>query len=159
MWNLIPWKKPNGNGGALAVEPFEREFNRIRDEFDSLLSRMWSGMPAFGDGLENRFGWGPEVEETDSHYVARLPAPGFEIGDFDVHVAGNHLVVKAERKESQEAKNGGAAYRYGRVQQMIPLPEGTDADQIDANYRNGVLELKLPKGKESHARRITIKAG
>ena len=51
MWNLIPWKKNGGDGGALAAEPFEREFSRIRNDFDSLMQRMWSGFPGFGDEL------------------------------------------------------------------------------------------------------------
>ena len=158
MWSLIPWKK-QGNGGTLTAEPFEREFNRIRDEFDTLMSRMWRGFPASEDLFSNRYGWGLDVDETDTHYVARVPAPGFEVDDFDVHIAGHQLVVKAERKESQEGKNGGSSYRYGRVQQMIPLPEGAETDKIDASYHSGVLELKIPKGKESTARRITVKAG
>jgi HSP20 family protein len=157
MWNLIPWKK-QGNGGALTAEPFEREFQRIRDDFDNLVSRMWRGFPLSED-FGSRYGWGLDVEETETHYVARIPAPGFEVGDFDIHVAGNQLVVKAERKESHEGKNGGSSYRYGRVQQMIPLPDGAETDNIDANYHSGVLELKIPKGKESKAKRITVKAG
>src|SRR5258706_6839133 len=114
MWNLIPWKSSSGNGGTLTAEPFERDFNRIRREVDSMLSRMWSGLPAFGDDfIENRVGWGVDVDETDTHFVVRIPAPGFEVEDFDVHISGNRLVVKAERKQSQEDKNGGSSFRYG----------------------------------------------
>jgi HSP20 family protein len=156
MFSLIPWKKQNGNGGTLTADPFEREFSRIRQDFDSLLQRMWSGFPAFGDdSIESR--WGLDVEETDTHYIARCPAPGFEVDDFDVHVSGKHLVVKAERKESQEGRNG-SSFRYGKFQRMIPLPDGAETDQIDASYHSGILELKIPKGKESQAKRITVKA-
>src|SRR3982750_3914206 len=74
MWNLIPWKKNGGEGGALAAEPFEREFSRIRNEFDSLMQRMGSGFPGFNDEFfESR--WGLDVEETDTHYVASMSAP------------------------------------------------------------------------------------
>jgi hypothetical protein len=76
MWNLVPWKKTTG-GGGLAVEPFEREFSRIRDEFDSLLARMWTGAPAFGDEFENRFGWDLDLDKSDTHFIVRFPAPGF----------------------------------------------------------------------------------
>jgi HSP20 family protein len=156
LWNLIPWKKSNGNGGLMTADPFEREFSRIRNEFDSLLQRMWSDMPAFDDFFESR--WGLDVDETDTHFIARVPAPGFELDDFDVSVSGNHLVMKAERKESQEGKNG-SSYRYGKFQRTIPLPDGAVVDQIDAQYRNGILELKIPKGQQSQAKRITVKAG
>ena len=118
MWNLIPWKQESGNGGLTTAEPFEREFSRIRDEFDSLMRRMWGGVPGTGeDFFESR--WGMDVEETDTHYIAHVPAPGFELKDFDVFVSGNHLVVKAEHKESEEGKNG-RRQRYGKFQTTVP---------------------------------------
>jgi HSP20 family protein len=158
MFYLIPWKKQNGNCGMTTAEPFEHEFNQLRSEFDSLLKRMWGGgMPGFGeDFFESR--WGLDVDETDSHYVAHVPAPGFELSDFDVHVSGNHLVVKAEHKETENGKNR-HSQRYGKFQTTIPLPEGSLTDQIDAQYKNGVLELKIPKGQQTQAKRITVKAG
>jgi HSP20 family protein len=157
MWNLIPWKKNGGASGALTAEPFEREFSRIRNEFDSLMQRMWSGLPGLNDEFfESR--WGLGVDETDTHYVASMPAPGFELGDFDVHVAGNHLVVKAERKQEEKGKNG-SSFRYGKFQRTIPLPDGAKHDDIEASYKSGILELKIPKGEQSQAKRITVKAG
>jgi len=157
MWNLIPWKKNGGDGGALAAEPFEREFSRIRNDFDSLMQRMWSGFPDLNDEFfERRLGL--DVEETDTAYVASMPAPGFELGDFDVHVSGNHLVVKAERKQEENGKNG-SSYRYGRFQRTIPLPDGAKHDEIDACYKSGILKLTIPKGEQSQAKRITVKAG
>jgi len=156
MWNLIPWKN-GGEGGGLAAEPFEREFSRIRNDFDSLMQRMWSGSPGLGDEFfESR--WGLDVEETETHYVASMAAPGFELRDFDVHVSGNHLMVKAERKQEEKGRNG-SSYRYGRFQRTIPLPDGAKHDDIEACYKSGVLELKIPKGERSQAKRITVKAG
>ena len=158
MWSLTPWKKSDG-GGMFAAEPFEREFSRIRSEFDSLFNRMWSGFP-FGGESERGLGWGLDVEETETHFVARVPAPGFEIEDFNVHVSGNHLIVEAEHKEeAKSGKNGGSSFRYGSVHQMILLPEGAKTEHIDASYHKGILELKIPKGKEAKSKRITVKAG
>jgi HSP20 family protein len=157
MWNLIPWKKDNGNGGLVTADPFEREFSRVRNDFEGLLQRMWSGLPMLSeDFFESR--WGLDVDETDTHYIARIPAPGFELADFDVYVSGNHLVIKAEHKESQEGKNG-SSYRYGKFQRTVPLPEGAVHEQIDAQYRSGILELKIPKGQQTQAKRIPVKAG
>jgi HSP20 family protein len=157
MWNLIPWKTNDASGGLMTADPFDREFSRIRNEFDSLLERMWSGFPALSEGFfESR--WGLDVDETDSHYIARVPAPGFELSDFDVYVSGNNLVVRAEHRDSQEG-NGRSSYRFGKLQRMIPLPDGGLSDQIDAQYRSGILELKIPKGQQSEAKRITVKAG
>jgi HSP20 family protein len=157
MWNLIPWKKNGGDGGAMAVEPFDREFARIRSEFDSLAQRMWSGLAGFSDEFfESR--WGLDVQETDTHYVAAMAAPGFELSDFDVYTSGNHLVVKAERQQEEKGKNG-SSFRYGKFQRTIPLPDGATHDEIEACYKSGILELKIPKGEQSQAKRITVKAG
>jgi HSP20 family protein len=161
MWNLIPWKKNQpSNSGTLTTEPFEREFSRIRDDFDRLLHSMWSGAPMFDRSLDRLFDqrWGLDVEETDTHYVARMEAPGFEVDDFDVQALGNQLVVKAEHKESANGKNG-SSYRCGRLHRTIPLPDGAEVEQVDARYHSGVLELHIPKGKESqHTKRINVKA-
>jgi HSP20 family protein len=163
MWNLIPWRKerPEQGGNLMVGDPFEREFARVREEFDNLLSRMWSGGPLMGD---RRFGdrsqqpWGFDVEETDSHYLAHFDAPGFEVGDFDVKISGNQLTVSAERKESKEGKNG-SSIRYGRFERSLYLPEGADIEQIEARYHNGVLELKIPKGQDAqNVKRIEVKS-
>lgn len=158
MWNLIPWKKNQaGNGGGtMTAEPFEREFSRIRDDFDHLLQRVWSGSPLLNDRLFDHLGL--DLDETETHFVARIDAPGFEVEDFNVHVSGNNLVVKAERKESQNGKKG-SSYRYGSFYRTLSLPQGSETEQIDARYHNGVLELMIPKGKEAqNVKRIAVKA-
>jgi len=139
----------------LTAEPFEREFARIRGDFDHLLQRMWSGW-GIDDRWMDRFGM--DVEETDTHYVVHMDAPGFEVEDFDISAIGTHVRMRAERKESHEGKNGSST-RYGRFERTFALPEGVDADQIEASYHSGVLDLKLPKGRHAENRkRITVKA-
>lgn len=157
MWNLIPWKKNQSSnaGGGLTAEPFEREFARIRDDFDHLLQRMWSGWDVNDCWMQNH---GMDVEETETHYVIHMDAPGFEVDQFDVSVAGTHVLVKAERNETRKGKNGSST-RYGRFERSFALPEGVEPDQIEASYRSGVLELKFPKGKSSkNVKRIAVQA-
>jgi HSP20 family protein len=155
MWSLIPWKKESAANGSLATEPWDRELSRIRNDFDSLLTRMWTNFPGFGDEWVGN--WGAEMNETSSHYEVRVTAPGFETEDFDVAVQGNRLIVKAERKESQNGHNG-SSLRYGHIQRAIVLPEGAKLDQVEARYHSGILEVKIPKGEESKAQRIEVKS-
>ena len=156
MLSLIPWKKEHNGGGTLTAQPWEREFSRIRSDFDSLLNRMWGNWPAFGDDwMSGKLA--TDFDETATHYEVRVTAPGFETEDFDVSISGNNLVVKAERKESENGKNG-SSYRYGQMQRVIPLPDGAQLDQIEARYHSGILELKVPKGKETSAKRIEVKS-
>jgi HSP20 family protein len=155
MWNLIPWKKTDSHGDGLMVEPFERELSRIRNDFDYLLDRIWNGH------LRDESwpgGWGLDLDETETHYVARMDAPGFEAQDFDISIQGNRLLVKAQREESKNGKKR-TSYRYGSFERVFPVPEGTEVEQVEAIYRNGVLELKFPKGKEAeNVKRIAVKA-
>jgi HSP20 family molecular chaperone IbpA len=159
MWNLVPWNK---EGGAPSIPPFEREFSRLRTDFDSLLERMWSQWPALGESwLDRRLCGGFDVEETATHYVLHVTAPGFEPGDFDVSLTGNQLTVKAEKKESHSGNgngNGHSSYRFGCFQRTIPLPEGALSDLIEAEYKAGILVLKLPKGPEKQPKRIAVRS-
>jgi HSP20 family protein len=156
MWNMIPSKKDSGER-SLTADPIEREFARLRSDFDSLVSRMWNDFPGFGKEAFAGNRWGMDVEETDSHYIAHVAAPGFDVNDFDVNVSGDQLVVKAEHKETNGG-NGGSSFRYGKVQHMLPLPKGVAAEQVEASYHNGILDLKIPKGEQSQAKRIEVKA-
>lgn len=160
MWSLSPWKKREaGNGGTLTASPIEREFLRIREEFDHLLEQLFHGGPAatFGGGHH----WGVQLDETDTHYVACIEAPGFETEDFDIQASDDQLIIKAEHKETQQKGDGkeGSSYRYGSFRQTLSLPPGAKIDQIEAKYHSGVLELRIPKGEESqNVKRIPVKS-
>jgi HSP20 family protein len=157
MWGLIPWKTNQQNGGLMTANPIDREFSRLRDDFDHLLTRMWGGSPS----IERFFGdqWGLDIDQTDSHYVARIEAPGFDLDDFDVKASGRQLMVKAEHKAEKQGKNG-SSYRYGRLERMLALPDDADVEQIEAEYHAGILELKVPKGKDAqNVKKIGVKAG
>ena len=162
MWNLIPWNKSRSerSGDLMLADPIEREFNRMREDFQSLFQRLWNDSPFFSDPCSgDRWPqWRAEADETDTHYVVRMDAPGFEVGDFDVKLSGNRLTVFAERKESKGG-NGSSFQRYGEFSRSWQLPEGAQADQIAAQYRNGVLELQIPKGQEAqNVKRIEVKS-
>ena len=155
MWSLMPWKQNNtSQNRSLTAEPFEREFLRIRDDFDRLLQSMWGGN---GAELSQLF-MGSGLEETETHYVFEMEAPGFEAGDFDVQTSGDRVIVKAERKASEDAKHG-RRYSYGSLQRSFTLPQGARKDEIEAQYRNGILELRIPKNPEAqHVKKIAVKA-
>lgn len=163
MFNLIPWKRKHEElerTGSLVADPIERSLARMREDFDSLLSRFWSNWPMMEDQwAQSGFGWSFDIEEKDDAYVVRAEAPGFDANDFDVDVRGNYLSIRAEHKEEQEAGSNGRHYRYGRFQRTTALPPGVNTEKISARYRNGVLELELPKSAEARGKRITVQAG
>ena len=79
MFNLIPWKRKQqqtNRGGSLMTQPFDRSVAQLRDDFDSLLSRFWGGLPASDDRwLQSGLGWSLDTDEKDDAYVVRAIDP------------------------------------------------------------------------------------
>ncbi len=147
MFGLVPWKK-NGNGSGALANRAEHPLSLFRNEFDTLFDRFFSGWP---DG--NWTGWGLDADETDTAVTVRMDAPGFEPGDFDVQVSGDTLRITAERK----AEKGDKGTYERRFQRSITLPAAVTADKVEAKYRNGVLELTLPKAEQARWKKIAVK--
>lgn len=162
MFNLIPWKKKNNNQQGRELTPYKgHPLAELRDEFDSLFDRFLSRWAEpFGDLIPSRFG-GLDVEDGDQEMVVRAEVPGFEPGEVDVQVSGNVLTVKAEKKEQKKGKDGDGHYeerRYRTFHRTVTLPPGTDPDKIEARYKNGLLEVHVPKSEEAKGKRIPVKA-
>ena len=129
----------------------------LRDEIEAMFGR-WPA-PREQGWAAGRF-WNVDVEDTDKEVVVHAEAPGFEAKDFDIHVSGNMLTIQAEHKHEEEKQEKGYHYaerRYGRFQRTIPLPSEVDAGKAEAHYRNGVLELHLPRTEEAQRQRIEVK--
>jgi HSP20 family protein len=111
--------------------------------------------------------WGPgkwapaiDVAEDDKELTVRAEVPGIDPKDLDVTVAGGQLVLSGEKKESSESKNKGfyqSETRYGSFRRAVPLPEGVDTENVDAQYANGVLTLHLAKTAPAGTKRIEVK--
>ncbi len=153
MFNLGPWKKQRNGNRALAET--EHPLNRIRTEFDSLFDRFLSEWSGFRSG-EWGASWGLDMEDKDQALAIRVEAPGFETEDFDIQVSGNLLTIRAERKDEAGAKET-QSYSRRRLQRSLTLPASVETDKVEARYRNGILELILPKMPEAQGRRIEVK--
>jgi HSP20 family protein len=127
--------------------------SRFRDEFDALFDRFFGG--SMMGPWETQPFWGFDMEEKEKEVSLRFEAPGFEAGDFDVQVSGNTLTVRAERKQEAKDKER-PSYSERRFQRSVTLPVGTDPTKAEAHYRNGVLELLLPRTEEAQPKRISV---
>ena len=154
MFGLIPWRREKEERSL--SQPAQSPFDLFRREFDSLFDRFFGDWPALTGSTWGSPGWGLGVEDTGKEVVVRAEAPGFEASDFDVQVSGDVLTIRAEHKEEGDGKEG--QRRYARLERSVTLPAGTDVDKVEARYRNGVLELHLPKLEEAQPRRIEVKA-
>lgn len=103
-----------------------------------------------------------DVRVTDDHYLLSFDMPGLEKDDIDIEVQGNTLMVSGERrfeKDTSEGVNRMVERRYGRFQRAISLPDYVKSDQVEAQYRNGVLTVALPKAPEAKTHKIKIGEG
>lgn len=159
MFNLTPWRKQEKNGEQ-ALTRVEDEFplGQFRREFDAIFDRFFHGWPTpfMAEWPGDRF-WGLDLDDAGNEVVVRAEAPGFEAKDFDIQVSGNLLTIRAQQKSEPDGKSKNG-YQYERqFQRSVTLPAGVDVDKVDARYRNGILELHLPKLPQALGRRIEVK--
>jgi HSP20 family protein len=99
------------------------------------------------------------MAETDTAIEARMDVPGVTAKDIDIQISGNALTVRGERKEEKEEK--GKTFhrierRYGSFSRSVTLPCAVAESEVAAEYRDGVLTVKLPKTEESKAHKVKV---
>ena len=106
-------------------------------------------------------GWYPDVDvvETETEMLLRADLPGMSKDDVQLEVKDGALVMKGEKKEQKEEKD--ANYRviersYGSFERVFALPSTVDAEQVRAEFKNGVLEVHLPKTAKAQGRKVLI---
>ena len=101
-----------------------------------------------------------DIEETPEAYLVRAELPGMRLEDIKITVADNALSIRGEKRREEE-KNGTTYHRvervYGSFERSFSLSHAVAADKIEATYRDGVLEVSIPKAEEAKAREIQIK--
>lgn len=145
-------------GGAQA-SPFSL-MRRMFDDMDRMFEDFGFGglMPRIGVGRGSEFVWNPQVDvlERDGKLVVRADLPGVKKEDVTVEIRDGVLYIEGERRQESEERREGF-YRsermYGAFERAIPLPDGINAEQAQARFENGVLEILLPIPQEEAARR------
>lgn len=130
----------------------------FRREMDSLFENFFSSSP---ESREIEKSWSPacDLVEEEGHYLLSLEVPGIPKEGIKVEVVNNVVTVSGERRFENKRKENGAWYgerRYGRFQRGFALPAGINADKIEAEYRDGVLHLMVPKAESAKPKQIKI---
>ncbi len=130
----------------------------LRDEMNELRTRLW------GDEDESWLAGTPvpslDMTESDHALEIRMDVPGVKAKDIDIQLNGNILTIRGQRDEEQEEK--GKTYhrierRTGSFSRVLTLPCAVSQDEVVADYRDGVLNVTLPKSEESKAHKIKVK--
>lgn len=140
--------------GLAVWSPFA-ELERIRREFDKLLQDF---LPT---AVEREEVLVPPIDvyETDSEVVLKTELPGIKKEDIEVTIKENSVHIKAERKEEKEEKteNVHRVERfYGKIERVVPLPVEVKPEEAKAEYKDGVLEVRIPKVKVTKEAKIQI---
>ncbi|MFQ5926635.1 MAG: Hsp20/alpha crystallin family protein [Terriglobia bacterium] len=124
------------------------------------MERLFGLRGEFGEARE-RGAWLPAVDivEDDNQIVLQADLPGVDPKGVDIQVENGTLMLRGERKYEKEVKE--EDYRrveraYGSFVRRFALPKTVDADKIQAEYRDGVLELRLPKRAEAKPKQIKV---
>jgi HSP20 family protein len=148
---------------ALVRWDSSRELSSLQAEMNRLFQSFFDTPPAGGgNGTLRR--WHPAMDllETEDHFVLRADLPGVSEDDVKVELEDNVLTISGDRRQEQEVKKGGY-YRIerasGTFSRTLTLPEGVDAEAVQARFDKGVLEVLIPKPEERKPRRVAISVG
>jgi len=167
MKHLFPSKK--GAEQLPATRNDEGPFDAFRRQMDSLFDNFledfggrsffpaWSG----GSALKS-FNPKFDIAEAEDAWHITAEMPGMEQKDLDITLDNGALTIKGEKKQEKEEKHKEyflSERGYGLFQRSFALPEGTDPENIKAEFKNGILKLDLPKTEKakSNIRKIAIK--
>jgi HSP20 family protein len=135
-------------------EPF-RELTSLQNEMSRWMGGLLDGP---GRGPQT---WVPalDVWETDEDVVYSFDLPGIPEDKISIEVADGTLTISAEREKREEVAD--ERYyrferRFGTFTRAIGLPQGVDESKIAASYRDGVLEVRVPKPEEQKPRKIAL---
>lgn len=140
-----PWQEINS---------LQRQLNRLFD--DALTPNSWG---EFADMA--RFP-AAELTETEDAILLKLEVPGMEAKDLDIQVTVDHVSISGERKSETKSEANGkthSEFRYGKFQRVIPLPVRIKNTNVTAEYKDGILNLTLPKAEEEKNKVVKVNLG
>ncbi|CDX53225.1 Hsp20/alpha crystallin family protein [Mesorhizobium sp. M2C.T.Ca.TU.002.02.1.1] len=160
---------PRSDNWTTPFESLRREVDRLFDDFHPFDFRLPSSRSFFGRHLPafHDAAWpvapAMDLVEKANGFEITAELPGIDEKNVDIKLANNVLTIKGEKNEEKEEKEKDyylSERRYGSFQRSFQLPDGVDADKIDASFAKGVLTVKLPKTAEARKaeKKITVKA-
>ena len=134
--------------------PVQDELNKV---FGDVFGRRWLTDEG-GKGVV----WQPpvDIEEQPDRYIVHVELPGMKLEDIKITLEDNRLAIRGEKTRTEEQQNA-THHRlervYGTFERSFTLTHAVKSDKIEATYRDGILEVMIPKAEEAKAREIPIK--
>jgi HSP20 family protein len=136
------------------IDTLQREMNRLFDDFITPTPRRTNGGLGFAPAAE--------LEETPDAIHVKLEVPGMEAKDLDVQVTAESVLISGERKSETKTEEKGVTrseFRYGKFERLIPLPSLINHQNVQAEYKDGILNLTLPKAEEEKNKVVKVNLG
>lgn len=142
MSRIMPWNKRESENPLVS----------LRSRMDNLFDEFFQGFPGMSLSKEtSEFLPRIDVSETEKELHVNAELPGMSEKDIEVTLENNALTLKGEKKHEQEHKDKHYHHierRYGSFYRSIPISDQVDTEKIEASFKNGVLNVVIPK-KES----------
>ena len=146
---------------SFSMNPFS-VFRRLTEEMDRAFANTFALSREFGTSGIGHGVWSPaiEVRERNNNVEVVAELPGMTKEDVKVECTEEGIIIEGEKRREQETDEGGyhrTERTYGRFYRMIPLPEGAQSDKAKAEFKNGVLEVRVPVSEQHRkSRQIPI---
>jgi HSP20 family protein len=151
--SVTPWRPFMGLTG------WERDMDRMLEDFFGRRARpWWPERWLRTDEMEVR----PpivDVFEEKNDIVVKAELPGMEKDNIEVNLADHTLTIKGEKKKEEEVKRENyyrAERSYGSFLRTLELPKDVHADKVKASFKNGILEVRMPKTEEAKAKEVKV---
>lgn len=149
-------RSPSGWGRPFGPMGLDDWFDRWPEVFARRWPESFRGLPMLDEAFRLE-----EFTDDDGTFVLRAELPGVDPDeDLEITVDDGRLVIAAHREERSENRDKGAyrsEFRYGSFHRGVRLPAGADEDAIEAGFKQGILEVRVPVDREaSTARTISV---
>ncbi len=151
---ITPWKP------SLGLSRWEHDVDRMMDDFFARRMRPWWPKRWFGAWDEEIVTPALDVYEEKDEIIVKAELPGMDKNEIEIEIADSELILKGEKKKEEkvEEKNYYRCERsHGAFRRSVELPRDVQADKIKATFKNGILEVRLPKTEKAKAKDIKVK--
>lgn len=151
---VTPWRP------FMDVTTWEREMDRIMDDFFARRMRPWWPDRWLRRGDREIITPVLDVYEEKDEIVLKVELPGMDKNDIEVSISNSELTLKGEKKKEEKVEEEGfytCERSYGTFLRSVELPRAVQADKVHASFKNGVLEVRLPKSEEAKVKEVKVK--
>jgi HSP20 family protein len=151
---VTPWRP------FMDLTRWEREMERMMDDFFGRRRRSWWPERWFRPDERETSAPAIDLYEDKDDIVVKAELPGMSKDDIAVSLSDHMLTIKGEKKKEEEIKEENY-YRcersYGSFLRTLELPKDVHPDKVEASFKNGVLQVRMPKTEEAKTQEVKVK--